>query len=124
MKNVVEAMSDLVDLFSVYCSERTTLDELRQMFDERGPRQKAKGLFDKIRNKKLKAIGQENHLLIAQYAFEEACAKTLYNLGHNLAPFDVDSPYRVAPSAFELARHLKLYDEEVVRIIAPRKTGA
>ena len=89
------------------------------MFDEHGPRQKAKGLFDRIRNKTNKAIRQEDQLLIAQYSFEEVCAKTLYNLGHNLAPFDPDSPYRVVPLAIELARILNVDELAIVHIISP-----
>jgi hypothetical protein len=112
-------MSDLVDLFAICCTERTTLDELRQMFEEHGPRQKAKGLFDRIRQKTNSAITQDNQLQIAQYRFEEACAKTLYNLGHNLAPFDTDSPYRVVPLAFELARILNIDELAIVHIISP-----
>lgn len=122
-KNVVAAMADLVHLFADHCPERTTLIELRQMFNERGPRQEAKGLFDRIRIKTLKAIKQENQLLVAQYSFEEACAKTLYNLGYNSAPFDADSPYRVVSSAFELARVLSIDELQIVRVISPPQRG-
>jgi hypothetical protein len=113
-KNVVAAMSDLVDFFGRYCTERTTLDELRKMFPDRPHWQKAHDLFGRIREKTLKATKQENQLLVAQYNFEEVCAKTLYNLGLYSAPFDPDSPYRVVPKAFELARCLKLDDLEIV----------
>jgi len=122
-KNVVAAMRDLVDFFEPYCTEKSTLDQLRQMFPDRSRWQKAHALFDHIRHKTLNAIKQENQLLVAQYAFEEVCAKTLYNVGGHPAPFDPDSPYRVAPKAFELARCLNLDDLEIVRIIAPREPG-
>jgi len=76
-KNIVAAMIDLIDLFARHCSERSTLDELQQMLPHHLTWQKAHGLFDRIRGKNLTAAKQENLLLVAQYRFEEACAKTL-----------------------------------------------
>ena len=34
-----------------------------------------------------------DQVLEAQYLFEEACAKALFNLSYPSAPFDPDSPY-------------------------------
>jgi hypothetical protein len=119
-KNIVAAMIDLVDLFARHSSERSTLDELQQMLPDRPAWKRAHGLFDRIRGKNLNAAKQENLLLVTQYRFEEACAKTLYNIGYHPAPFDAPSPYLVVPSAFELARLLKSDDLEIVHIISPR----
>lgn len=122
-KNITAAMIDLIDLFAMRCEERNTLDELRQMVPYPPTWQKAHGLFGRIREKNLNAMKEENHLLAAQYNFEEACAKTLYIMSSHPAPFDAPSPYLVVPRAFELARWLKIADLEIVQIIAPRKTG-
>jgi hypothetical protein len=55
--------------------------------------------------------------LEAQYQFEEVCAKTLYNLGRNPAPFDPDVPFRIVPAAFAFARLVNISDAEVVNMI-------
>jgi hypothetical protein len=62
---------------------------------------------------------QGNQMLEAQYQFEEFCAKTVYNLSGESAPFDADSPYWIVPSAFRLARMLQIDDQEILQIIAP-----
>ena len=56
-------------------------------------------------------------LLEAQYLFEEACAKTLYNLSGGAAPFDAYVPFSVVPNAFTLARRLGIGDLEIVQAI-------
>lgn len=122
-KNIVAAMIDLVDLFAGHCAERSTLDELQQMLPHHPAWQKAHGLFDRIREKNLNAAKEENQLLVAQYNFEEVCAKTLYNIGYHPASFDAHSPYLVVPRAFELARCLRIDDLEIVQIISPRAPG-
>jgi len=78
---------------------------------------KGHDLFDRIRNKTLSAERKGEHVLEAQYLFEEACAKTLYNLSGEPAPFDRDVPFKIIPTAFGLARSLNIDDSEVVRTI-------
>ncbi|WP_245482460.1 MULTISPECIES: hypothetical protein [unclassified Mesorhizobium] len=56
---------------------------------------------------------------LAQYMFEEVCAKALFNLTHSNAPFDADSPYWIVPNALALARVLGLDSMVVVRIVTP-----
>jgi hypothetical protein len=121
--NICAAMIDLVDLFARHCAERSTLNELRQMVPHHPTWQKAHGLFGRIRRKNLDAMKEENHLLVAQYNFEEACAKTLYIMSSHPAPFDAPSPYLVVPRALELARCLKIDDLEIVQIISPSESG-
>jgi len=121
-KNTTATIQNLLDFFAGYCTERTTLDELRQLLPEHDHWQKAHDLFQRIRRKTLDATKQENRLLEAQYLFEEVCAKTIYNLSRHDAPFDPDSPYRIVPNAFALARRLRVDDREIVQIIAPRIT--
>jgi len=60
-------------------------------------------------------LGDE--FLEIQYSFEEVCAKTLYNLSHEPAPFDSDVPFRVVPSAFQLGRRLNIEDSAIVQIL-------
>jgi len=47
---------------------------------------------------------------MAQHAFEEICAKTLYNLTREPAPFDPDSPFWVLPLAVGLGFRLGVTD--------------
>ncbi len=42
--------------------------------------------------------------LLAQYALEEICAKTIFNLTSPSAPYDADSAFWVLPLAISLAR--------------------
>ena len=58
----------------------------------------------------LAADKRRDELALAQYAFEEICAKTLYNLTHECAPFDPDSPFWVLPLAVDLGLRLGVTD--------------
>jgi hypothetical protein len=117
MPNVVSAIKNLISLFEPHCDDRTTIAELQVMLQDTAKRQRGHDLFDRIRKKTLLAENGREERLIAQYLFEEVCAKTLYNLGHPPAPFDPDVPFRVVPSAFLFARATGLPDDEVVRAI-------
>jgi hypothetical protein len=66
--------------------------------------------FSEVRQKTLAAERRKDELALAQYAFEEICAKTLYNLTHGAAPYDPDSPFWILPLAVELARQLGVTD--------------
>jgi len=121
---VVSPLGELVDIFLRRCSEKSTLDELQQLIlGGYGRWGDAHALFDRIRSKTLNSIQAKNRLLEAQYAFEEICAKTLYNLTDTDAPFDPDSPYFVIPMALDLARALQISDDEIIQIVAPRELG-
>lgn len=77
----------------------------------------ARDLFDRIRQKTMVAERQHDRVRLAQYLFEEACAKTLYNLSGSSAPFDMDSPYWVVPSALVLASFLGIDAKKVAEIV-------
>jgi hypothetical protein len=47
---------------------------------------------------------------LAQYAFEEMRAKTLYNVTNAPVPYDADCPFWVLPLALELGRALDVTD--------------
>ncbi len=98
------------------------MEELRQLLLDSDRWGEAHALFNRIRHKTLDADRTKNHRLSIQYSFEEICAKTLFNLTVTDAPFDSDSPYFVIPLALELARTLRIEDEEVIRIVAPRRS--
>jgi hypothetical protein len=111
-------MLRLLALFAPHCNDRTTMDSLTRLIPHKGTWQKAYGVFGEIRHKSIATHRMHNTMLSAQYYFEEACAKTLYNLSGNPAPFDNDSPYWVVPSALLLARELGLSDAMVGDIVA------
>ena len=112
-----DAIRKLTDLFARHSADRQTMDELRGMLDDRGSWPKAHSLFQRIRQKRLVAERAGDAPLDAQFAFEEACAKTLYNLTHPQAPFDADSPYWIISDAFVVAGHYGIPDAEIVAAI-------
>ena len=113
----------LVDLFLPGCTEKSTMEELKELLSNEDQWIKAHALFDRIRCKTLDALRRQNSLLASQYSFEEICSKTIFNLTDTYAPFDADSPFFVIPIALCFARALGIADEEVVRIVAPGKPG-
>jgi hypothetical protein len=114
---MLDAMKRLVEIFAACSSDRGTLDELRQMIGDRGSWHRAHDLFQRIRHKTLAAEKRGDSKLEAQFCFEEACAKALYNLTGRPAPFDADSPYWIVPNALVTARYLKIDEKEIIRAI-------
>ena len=53
---------------------------------------------------------RKEELALAQYAFEEICAKTLYNLTQEPAPFDPNSPFWVLPLAVDFGLRFGVTD--------------
>ena len=117
MANVVAAIQALVAVFSPHCVDCDTLCELAELTQEHTRWGKAHDLFGRIRRKTLAAGRSANHLLETQYVFEEACAKTLYNLSRASAPFDPDIPFYIVTNALVLARRLNISDSEIVNAI-------
>ena len=111
-------MKQLVELFAARCRDRSTLDELHRMIDDQRSWREAHDLFDRIRKKTLDAERRKDGLADSQYLFEEACAKTLYNLTDTDAPFDADSPYWIVPNALSLARRMSIDESEITKIVA------
>ncbi len=77
---------------------------------------KAHDLFDRVRRKSLAADGNDQRVL-TQYCFEEACAKTLFNMTDTDMPFDEDAPYWVVPEALRLAGQLGIDKAEITKIV-------
>lgn len=86
------------------------MQTLKALAEDRSRWKQAHALFSEIRQKTLAAEKRKDELALKQYAFEEICAKTLYNLTHEPAPFDPDSPFWVLPLALDLGRQLGITD--------------
>jgi hypothetical protein len=110
-------MAELLQLFASTCAEASTLTRLQVVLRDRGKWKQAHDLFQDIRQKNVAAEQAGDGRLVAQYRFEEACAKTIYNLGGFTAPFDSDSPYWVVPTAIYLAKAMSVAESDVLAIV-------
>lgn len=108
MQNIIGAMIDLFDVFEPLCEDKQSLHALRRMASDRCRWRDAHALFQGIRQKTLAAERRGDDLRLSQYAFEEICAKTLYNLSGAPAPFDADSAFWVIPRATRFGARLGL----------------
>jgi hypothetical protein len=104
--NIIAAMQDMLTVFKGACKDVETLDRLMKMAADREKWAGGHALFSDIRQKTKRAEAQGYPLEMAQYAFEEVCAKTLYNLSGSNAPFDPDSPFWILPLGVALGREL------------------
>jgi hypothetical protein len=130
MKDTANAIGELIALFLPHCADRSTMLLLKVMASDAKQWREAHKLFRRIRDKTLKADETSDRRLQLQYAFEELCAKTLYNIAdHNkgfssayLPPFDDDAPLYVVPAAVALAQELGIdcfsFDSAKARIDA------
>ena len=108
----------LIDLFKPHCEDQATLGELAAVVADDERWSEAHSLFERIRARSLDAIRKKNSKATAQHDFEEACAKTIYNLDHSSGAFDPDSPYWIIPKALTLASALGLSESDVIRIVS------
>ncbi|MBT9456997.1 MAG: hypothetical protein IV097_10290 [Burkholderiaceae bacterium] len=108
----------LLELFSRHCADRDALDELLVVVRSPSQWHTAHGLFQRIREKTLAAERSRNGTAMAQRLFEEVCAKTLYNLSGEPAPFDADSPYWVVPNAIALGRLVGVAESAVLASVS------
>ena len=112
-------MQRLVGLFADHVPDRADLDELSRLIGDRRLWPRAHELHGRIRQKLLAPSAGGNPVHEALCLFEEACAKTLFNLSNQAAPFDADSPYWVVPSALALARALGLDRGQILSVVDP-----
>jgi hypothetical protein len=117
MRSVAVAIQNLVSLFRPHCADTTTLDELDELCANHTLRYRGHDLFCRVRKKNLHSNLSGDAALKAQYDFEEVCAKTLYNLGHNPDPFDPDVPFKIVPAAFAFAGLLDIADSKITNAI-------
>ena len=115
---ILGGIKGLCVLFESRCEDKSTLDQLVRMLDDRSRWRGAYSLFEQIRAKNLKAAARYDRCAEAQYCFEEVCAKALYNLSGEPAPFDADSPYWIVPNALKLGRLLDINEADITRIVA------
>ncbi len=104
--NIIAAMLEMLTVFKGVCKDVETLDRLMKMASDREKWAGGHSLFSDIRQKTKRADEQGDPLQIAQYAFEEVCAKTLFNLSGSSAPFDPDSPFWIFPLGVALGREI------------------
>jgi hypothetical protein len=115
-------MIGFIDLFKPHCQDISTLEELRAVLLERHRWVEAHDLFSKIRSK---TLAKSRNRIVGQYAFEEICAKTIYNLtderdranAGTLPPFDEDAPYWVLPFALRLAKELGIEAAKIQDVV-------
>ena len=115
---MLNEMKNLIEVFAAGVADRSTMDELHAMIGDTKSWPKAHALFQRIRHKTLAAEKQRDSFADCQYLFEEVCAKTLYNLSGEDAPFDPDSPYWIIPNALSLARCMNIHESEIIKIVA------
>ena len=116
---MTEQLQELIELFAGRSRDPSTLMELHRMLYDRSSWHAAHDLFYRIRKKNNDLARAHGDLsLLAQYRFEEACAKTLYNLTGEPAPFDAHAPYWIVPSALTLAQFLGLDVGAVIKIVS------
>ena len=107
--------------FAPHCRDTSTYRKLQNIAAR--PRRWRRGyaLFESVRRKTLKAIDRRDEFLQHQYALEEICAKTLYNMSIAAdeapfmipAPFDDDSADFVMPIARQFAAYLDISPPEL-----------
>lgn len=115
---IVTHIEMLLKHFEPHCSDRTTITKLNEILQDRGQWHKAHRMHGTIRDKTIQAEGDCSTIKMAQCQFEEICAKTIYNLSNESAPFDPDSPYWIIPNAFALARELGIDHERIIEVIS------
>jgi len=104
--SVATAIIEILDFLSPYCDDKSTLEEVRALASNEKYWKNGYAAFCKIRDKTLIADSLGNHLLQRQYALEEVCAKTLFNLSGCKGPpfpFDDDTPFWIIPYAISFA---------------------
>ena len=115
---IITEIKALLDLFEDKVQDKESNRLLWKFCNEKQKWIKAHGLHSTIRDRNIKAIKENNKIKEHQYMFEEAIAKTLFNLTKSNAPFDPDSPYWVIKNALSLAKILDIIPtKEVVDIV-------
>ena len=109
----------LIELFKTHCADQSTMSVVTEMLGDADRWPEAHALFSQIRAKTNMASESNDKLAECQYLFEEICAKTLYNMSHESAPFDPDSPYWIVPNALSFARRAGIADSLCIEAIMP-----
>lgn len=115
---MISQIRQLLEVIASGSSDRETIDELFRVIDDHRRWKEAHDLSNRIRHKTLRADASGDKKLIAQYCFEEICAKSIYNESGEPCPFDRDSPFWVVPLALYAARELGTDRKRVLAIVA------
>ena len=115
---MIPQIRQLLEVIASGVSDRETINALLRVIDDHRRWKEAHDLFNRIRDKTLRADASGDRKLIAQYCFEEICAKSIYNESGEPYPFDSDSPFGVVPLALHAARELGIDRERVLAVIA------
>jgi hypothetical protein len=115
--DMLDHIRGLLELIAPAVEDRETIDALLGVLADRRRLGECHAIFDRIRDKTLRAIEAEDQRAGIQYSFEEICAKSMYNEASIFDPFDSDSPYWVVPFAFGVARMLGIPDARVLEIV-------
>ncbi|QGQ31596.1 hypothetical protein [Gimesia maris] len=105
-----DSIREMIAYFLPFCDDKITLQILLRMSECLEPWDEADALYERIRQKTVIARKQNASRALAQYAFEESCAKTLYNMSKPASPYYSDAPFWVIPLGFRLACALELPD--------------
>jgi hypothetical protein len=108
----------LLELFRPHCVDHESVDTLLVIIRDPAAWRAGYGLFQAIRKKTLVAERSGDKTTLTQCLFEEICAKTLYNLSGEPAPFDADSPYWVVPNAIAFGRLAGIPESVVLACIS------
>lgn len=117
MKNIAANLKALLDLFERHVPDHESNRLAWDYCNDRDRWGKAEGLFSEVRGRHRVANRNGEAAKQRQHNLEEHIAKTLVNLTHPDAPFDADSPYWIAQSAFLLAAALDVPADRVVEVL-------
>jgi len=118
---IQKTIERLTELFLFRCKDKRTLSSLHAMAAHPSHWKDGSRLFRDIRKKTLATDCGGNGVLLKQYLFEECCAKVLYNLSGEPAPFRASVADWLIPNALALARVLGIAEVAVTGVIATER---
>lgn len=116
---MAEDIVALLRLFEGRVPDRETHGWVTTLASRQSKWPDAHRVFDRVRDRTLTAIVAKDVTLQAQYMFEEACLKSLYNETAAVDPFDSDSPHWIIKCAIPLARRVGVPVQQVIAVVAP-----
>ena len=69
----------LLNLFAAACADKVSNRQVRELAASSSAWIRGHSVFDELRDRNLAAISAGDRMKAAQYCFEEACVKSLYN---------------------------------------------
>ena len=116
--NTARLIRQLIYMVEDHVSDNSSMTELLDCLeDNEFGTQRSRNIFSTIRAKSLKAERLDDNDLRVQRSFEEACAKTIYNLGRPTGAYDPDAQFWIIPLAFQLAKQLDLPEDIIMDLM-------